>query len=86
MTWGFTQLRTESWVVLAVGILALPRSARLPWALFVLAWPLDGAEWAGPGPLQDLKTVGHLIAAILGFGVVAIAMARTGTRTAALTE
>lgn len=56
--------------VMAVGTLALPRRARLPWAAFVLAWPLGGAEW--PGPLPDFTTVGHLIAAVLGFGLVAV--------------
>jgi hypothetical protein len=56
--------------VMAVGTLALPRRRRLPWAVFVLAWPLGGAEW--PGPLPDFTTVGHLLAAVLGFGLVAV--------------
>lgn len=56
--------------VMAVGTLALPRRGRLPWAVFVLAWPLGGAEWTGP--LPDFTTVGHLIAAVLGFGLVAV--------------
>ncbi|MEU7604800.1 rhomboid-like protein, partial [Streptomyces sp. NPDC041003] len=36
--------------VLAIGTLALPRRGRLPWAAFVLAWPLGGADWTGPLP------------------------------------
>ncbi|MFD4864756.1 rhomboid-like protein [Streptomyces sp. NPDC058412] len=56
--------------VLAIGTLALPRWGRLPWAVFVLAWPLGGAEWAGP--LPDFTTVGHLTAAALGFGLLGV--------------
>ncbi|WP_209441534.1 rhomboid-like protein [Streptomyces erythrochromogenes] len=56
--------------VLAVGTLALPRRGRLPWAVFVLAWPLGGLEWNGP--LPDFTTVGHLLAAVLGFGLLAV--------------
>lgn len=56
--------------VLAIGTLALPRRGRLPWAVFVLAWPLGGADWTGP--LPDFTTVGHLIAAAIGFGLVAV--------------
>ncbi|MFD6230578.1 rhomboid-like protein [Streptomyces sp. NPDC060232] len=57
--------------VLAVGTLALPRWGRLPWAVFVLGWPLGGAEWMA-GPLPDFTTVGHLVAAGLGFGLSAV--------------
>ncbi|MFD5882763.1 MULTISPECIES: rhomboid-like protein [Streptomyces] len=56
--------------VLAAGTPALPRRGRLPWAVFVLAWPLGGAEW--PGPLPDFTTVGHLIAALIGFSLPAV--------------
>ncbi|WP_060181178.1 rhomboid-like protein [Streptomyces sp. IMTB 1903] len=56
--------------VLAVGTLALPRRGRLPWAAFVLGWPVGGAEWNGP--LPDFTTVGHLLAAVLGFGLLAV--------------
>ncbi|MGI5451194.1 rhomboid-like protein [Streptomyces sp. CA-243310] len=56
--------------VLAISTPALPRRARLPWALFVLAWPLGGAEWSGP--LPDFTTVGHLIAAAIGFALPAV--------------
>ncbi|MFF4388734.1 rhomboid-like protein [Streptomyces sp. NPDC001552] len=56
--------------VLAIGTLALPRWGRLPWAAFVLAWPLGGAEWAGP--LPDFTTIGHLVAAALGFGLLGV--------------
>ncbi|MFD7613084.1 rhomboid-like protein [Streptomyces sp. NPDC059828] len=58
--------------VMAAGTLALPRRGRLLWAFFVLAWPLGGAEWTGP--LPDFTTVGHLIAAALGFGIVAVSV------------
>ncbi|GAA4879628.1 rhomboid-like protein [Kitasatospora terrestris] len=57
--------------VLALGVLAVPRWARLPWALFVLGWPLAGAEWPG-GPLPDFTAVGHLLAAGLGFALAAV--------------
>ncbi|MEW5529753.1 rhomboid-like protein [Streptomyces virginiae] len=57
--------------VLAVGTLALPRWGRLPWVVFVLGWPLGGAEWAA-GPLPDFTTVGHLVAAVLGFGLLGV--------------
>ncbi|MET9573530.1 rhomboid-like protein [Streptomyces virginiae] len=57
--------------VLAVGTLALPRWGRLPWVVFVLGWPVGGAEWAA-GPLPDFTTVGHLVAAALGFGLLGV--------------
>ncbi|MFI1653075.1 rhomboid-like protein [Streptomyces avidinii] len=57
--------------VLAIGTLALPRLGRLPWAAFVLAWPLGGAEWT-TGPLPDFTTIGHLTAAVLGFGLLGV--------------
>ncbi|KMO94964.1 hypothetical protein ACS04_26355 [Streptomyces roseus] len=56
--------------VLAFGTPALPRRGRLPWAVFVLAWPLGGAAW--DGPLPDFTTVGHLTAAALGFGLLGV--------------
>ncbi|MEU9087187.1 rhomboid-like protein [Streptomyces sp. NPDC048357] len=56
--------------VLAVGTLALPRWGRLPWVLFVLAWPLGGADWTGP--LPDFTTIGHLMAAALGFALLGV--------------
>ncbi|MFD5429648.1 rhomboid-like protein [Streptomyces sp. NPDC127084] len=56
--------------VLALGILALPLRYRLPWAAFVLAWPLGGLVWEGP--LPDFTTIGHLIAAVIGFGIVIV--------------
>ncbi|MEU7728140.1 rhomboid-like protein [Streptomyces sp. NPDC040724] len=56
--------------VLAIGTLALPRRGRLPWAAFVLAWPLGGADWTGP--LPDFTTIGHLMAAALGFGLLGV--------------
>ncbi|MFJ9694311.1 rhomboid-like protein [Kitasatospora sp. NPDC101183] len=68
--------------VLAVAVLAVPRWARLPWAAFVVAWPLGGdGDW--PGPLPEFTTVGHLVAATLGFALAAAtAPARTARRAA----
>ncbi|MFF2080270.1 rhomboid-like protein [Kitasatospora sp. NPDC058162] len=63
---------------LAFATLALPRWARLPWAAFVLAWPLAG-DHAWPGPLPEFTTVGHLLAAALGFALAA-ATARSRRR------
>ncbi|MFD6968258.1 rhomboid-like protein [Streptomyces sp. NPDC059949] len=71
--------------VLAIGTLALPRRGRLPWAVFVLAWPLGGADWTGP--LPDFTTIGHLIAAALGFGLLGVpAFRRQRVRTAGLSS
>ncbi|MER6444276.1 rhomboid-like protein [Streptomyces venezuelae] len=70
-----------SQTVLAVGTLALPRRGRIPWAAFVLAWPLGGAEWT-TGPLPDFTTIGHLLAAVLGFGLLGVpAFRRQRSRT-----
>ncbi|MER7850253.1 rhomboid-like protein [Kitasatospora sp. NPDC096077] len=67
---------------LAFATLALPRWARLPWGAFVFAWPLAGDhEW--PGPLPEFTTVGHLLAAALGFALAA-ATARGRRRATAL--
>ncbi|MFJ9460389.1 rhomboid-like protein [Kitasatospora sp. NPDC101447] len=64
---------------LAFATLALPRWARLPWAAFVLAWPLSGdGEW--PGPLPDFTTVGHLLSAALGFALAGAAAALASRR------
>ncbi|MFF4102881.1 rhomboid-like protein [Streptomyces sp. NPDC001903] len=60
--------------VLAIGTLALPRRGRLPWAAFVLAWPLGGADWTGP--LPDFTTIGHLTAAAVGFGLLGVPAVR----------
>ncbi|CAM5281592.1 membrane protein [Streptomyces avidinii] len=69
--------------LLAIGTPALPRRARLPWVLFVLAWPLGGADWNGP--LPDFTTVGHLIAATVGFALLAVpAFRRQPVRTTGL--
>ncbi|MFJ8624832.1 rhomboid-like protein [Kitasatospora sp. NPDC093550] len=67
---------------LAFATLAVPRWARLPWAAFVVAWPLSGGvDW--PGPLPDFTTVGHLLSAALGFGLaVATAVATSRRRRA----
>ncbi|WP_338674747.1 rhomboid-like protein [Streptomyces sp. SCSIO 30461] len=56
--------------VLALGILAMPRRYGLPWAVFVLAWPIGGLEWMGP--LPDFTTIGHIVAALIGFGIVIV--------------
>ncbi|MEV6599519.1 rhomboid-like protein [Actinoplanes sp. NPDC051346] len=61
--------------VLAIGTLAVPRWGRLPWALFVLAWPIGGAD-DSTGPLPDFATVGHLVAATLGFALLAVPAVR----------
>ncbi|MGW1172862.1 rhomboid-like protein [Kitasatospora sp. NPDC002543] len=65
--------------VLALATLAVPRRARLPWAAFVVAWPLSGdGEW--PGPLPGFTTVGHLLAAALGFALAAAVAVATARR------
>ncbi|MEU9128626.1 rhomboid-like protein [Kitasatospora sp. NPDC048540] len=61
--------------VLAACTAGLPRWARLPWAAFVLAWPLGGVDWSEP--LPDFTAIGHLLAAALGF---ALLLARPETR------
>ncbi|MGW7823618.1 rhomboid-like protein [Streptomyces puniciscabiei] len=57
-----------SQTVMALATATLRRRARLPWAAFVLLWPLGGADWAGP--LPDFTTVGHLLAACFGFALL----------------
>ncbi|GAA4825198.1 hypothetical protein GCM10023201_09470 [Actinomycetospora corticicola] len=59
---------------LAALVVALPRKAWAPWVLFVLGWPIADAEWFGL--LPDFTTVGHLIAAAIGF-VLAATLLRT---------
>ncbi|MCC9307852.1 hypothetical protein LN042_12230 [Kitasatospora sp. RB6PN24] len=57
--------------VMAAATVGLPRWARLPWVLFVFAWPLGGGgDW--PGPLPEFSTVGHLLSAALGFALLAV--------------
>ncbi|MFF7993953.1 rhomboid-like protein [Kitasatospora xanthocidica] len=64
---------------LAFATLALPRWARLPWAAFVVGWPLSGdTEW--PGPLPDFTTVGHLLSAALGFALAGAAAVTASRR------
>jgi hypothetical protein len=63
---------------LAALVVALPRWAWAPWAAFVLGWPLLDADWSGW--LPDFTTVGHLIAAGIGF-VLAATLLRTRRRT-----
>jgi hypothetical protein len=65
--------------VMAAATAGLPRWARLPWAGFVLAWPLGGgSDW--PGPLPEFSTIGHLLAAGLGFALLAVGSARRKRR------
>ena len=52
--------------VLAAVIVLIPRAARPFWAVFVVAWPIVGGDWSATIP--DFTTVGHLIAAAIGFG------------------
>ena len=59
---------------LAAVVVALPGWARVPWVLFVYGWPLLDAEWSGL--LPDFTTVGHLVAATIGF-VLAATLLRT---------
>jgi hypothetical protein len=60
--------------VLAATTFLLPNRIRPWWAVFVVAWPLGGADWSGP--LPDFTTVGHLIAAALGFATGAARLSR----------
>ncbi|MBV9025697.1 MAG: hypothetical protein JO362_18325 [Streptomycetaceae bacterium] len=60
--------------VLAATTFLLPKRVRPWWAVFVVAWPLGGAEWSGP--LPDFTTVGHLIATALGFATGAAWLSR----------
>jgi hypothetical protein len=54
---------------LAAVVVALPGWARLPWVVFVFGWPLLDAEWSGL--LPDFTTIGHLVAATIGFVLAA---------------
>jgi hypothetical protein len=54
---------------LAAVVVALPWWARVPWVVFVYGWPLLDAEWSGP--LPDFTTVGHEVAATIGFVLAA---------------
>ena len=60
---------------LAAVVVALPRWVRVPWVAFVYGWPLLDAEWSGL--LPDFTTVGHLVAATIGF-VLAATVLPTG--------
>ncbi|MFD5397392.1 rhomboid-like protein [Streptomyces sp. NPDC127097] len=50
--------------VLAAAALLLPRARRLA-AAGVVAWPVLGGDWSGV--LPDFTTIGHLLAAAIGF-------------------
>ncbi|MFI5497301.1 rhomboid-like protein [Actinoplanes sp. NPDC051859] len=58
-----------SQAVMAVGVLAFPRWARIPWGIFVAGWPLLRFEWLRRVP--DFTTIGHLLPVIFGFGLAA---------------
>ncbi|MDD7937220.1 hypothetical protein PHK61_02165 [Actinomycetospora lutea] len=51
----------------AAATVLLPRRAGVPAALVVAGWPLLDADWTGWWP--DFTSVGHLVAAGIGFGV-----------------
>ncbi|MFE3559176.1 rhomboid-like protein [Streptomyces sp. NPDC059193] len=51
--------------MMAASVTALPRYTRLPWAVFLLAWPLVAIDWSQP--VLDFTTIGHIIAAVIGF-------------------
>ncbi|MCP9206773.1 rhomboid-like protein [Streptomyces sp. NEAU-Y11] len=51
--------------VMAATTAMMPRRARLPWAAFVIGWPIAGVEWVGS--LPDFTSVGHVLAAAIGF-------------------
>jgi hypothetical protein len=63
---------------LAAVVVALPRWAWAPWVAFVLGWPLLDADWSGM--LPDFTTVGHELAAGLGF-LLAATVLRARPRT-----
>ncbi|MEC3976335.1 rhomboid-like protein [Amycolatopsis sp. H20-H5] len=45
----------------------LPRWTRVPWAAFILLYPLTAADWYGR--LPDVTTCGHVLSAALGLGL-----------------
>jgi hypothetical protein len=51
----------------ACAVVLLARWASVAGIAFVLVWPVLDARWAGP--LPDFTTVGHLVAALVGFAV-----------------
>ncbi|MFI5496281.1 rhomboid-like protein [Actinoplanes sp. NPDC051859] len=59
-----------SQTMLALAVLALPRWARIPWAVFALGWPLGGLVWFGPMP--DFNTIGHVLGAVIGLVLAAV--------------
>ncbi|GAA4913526.1 hypothetical protein EV188_110132 [Actinomycetospora succinea] len=58
----------------AAATMLLPRRVALAGAAVVVGWPLLDAEWTGWWP--DVTSVGHLVAAGIGFGVGAVARRR----------
>lgn len=64
---------------LAAVVVALPGWARAPWVVFVFGWPLVDAEWSGL--LPDFTTVGHEVAATIGFVLAATMLRPAPVRT-----
>jgi hypothetical protein len=64
---------------LAAVVVALPGWARVPWVVFVYGWPLADAEWSGL--LPDFTTVGHEVAATIGFVLAATLLRSPGGHT-----
>uniref|UniRef100_J1S154 Uncharacterized protein n=1 Tax=Streptomyces auratus AGR0001 TaxID=1160718 RepID=J1S154_9ACTN len=64
--------------MLAVGALLLRRTRWLA-AAGVVAWPVLGGDWSGV--LPDFTTIGHLLAAAVGFACGALLL-RAARRTA----
>jgi hypothetical protein len=61
---------------LAAVVVALPGWARVPWVVFVFGWPLVDADWSGL--LPDFTTIGHLVAATIGFVLAATLLSTRG--------
>jgi hypothetical protein len=62
----------------AAAVVLLPWWAALAGAAVVVAWPLLDASWVGV--LPDFTSVGHLVAAAIGFGVGAVVRWRAAAR------
>jgi hypothetical protein len=59
----------------AAAVVLLPRWWPLAGAVVLLGWPLLDASWSGA--LPDFTSVGHLVAATIGFGVGTVVRRRT---------
>jgi hypothetical protein len=56
----------------------LPRWTRVPWAAFILLYPLTAADWYGR--LPDVTTCGHVLSAAIGLGLGLLAVRTTGEK------